>query len=152
QNHFGHRTGIGEGSIEHGNPPHHRRVKVNLVGTDAEASNGTQLGQISKQGGIKVGTRPDADQLCIAKLVAQHFGRQSRLVYREVVEARSLKNFAGACMDILKQNNTSHMPSKANGQKHIVTHRSEFVVHSPSATRDKFCYDKATMRLLLVRL
>ena len=46
--------------------PRKRSLKVNLIGAYAKAAHGRQLGRLGQYGGVKLGTRPDANKVHIS--------------------------------------------------------------------------------------
>ena len=65
QHQFGDRTRVGIGRVEHRNAKQLRRLQRDLIGTDAKAADRFQMRRRLQHLGGELGTRADADHVCI---------------------------------------------------------------------------------------
>ncbi|MCY1551597.1 hypothetical protein D9M68_879390 [compost metagenome] len=73
QHQLGHRAGVGERGVEHCDASLARCHQIHLVGADAEAADGDQLGGMGQHLGRELGARANADEVHIGDLLAQFF-------------------------------------------------------------------------------
>ena len=102
QDQFGHTARIGEGRVEHGDAALASELQIDLVGPDAEASDGDQFGSALQDFGGDLGRRPDAEKVGPTQSRSKRVGGEGFGVRYDVAVAILVKRLTGAGMNALQ--------------------------------------------------
>ena len=103
QHQLGHRTGVGEGRVEHHNAALTRSVQIDLIGANAKAAYGHQLVRGGKHFLGQLRARADTDKVRIGNLCLQLLALQRAAQRFYIGVARVMQHFQRRGVNALQQ-------------------------------------------------